>query len=362
MSKVVLAMSGGVDSSVAVELLRREGWEIVGVFMRHGIQLSEEVHRRKHGCCSEEDAADAQKVADRYGIPLHILDFHEEFTQIVEYFVDEYLHCRTPNPCIVCNAKLKFGKLFDFAKSIGAKKVATGHYARIRDGKIFRGVDATKDQSYVLHRIQPRYLNHLLFPVGEFHKTEIRQLAEEMGLHVAGKKDSQEICFVPNDDHAQFVRDYVFQKTGKYPSTTGHFVTTSGQDLGPHEGLERYTIGQRKGLRLAFREPHYVLRLDAETGEVLLGTHEELACQDLVATQANWLIPTPEKPFSCQIKIRYRTPAVQAEVTPLPGGCFQARLQSPLYGIAPGQAAVCYDGDHLLGGAWLCGKLPLPIV
>lgn len=353
MPKVVLAMSGGVDSSVAAELLHREGWEIVGVFMRHGIQLSEEVHRRKHGCCSEEDAADARKVANRYGIPLHVLDFHEEFTQIVEYFVEEYLHCRTPNPCIQCNARLKFGKLFDFAREIGAEKVATGHYARIVNGKIFRGVDAAKDQSYVLHRIQRQFLNHLLFPIGEFHKTEIRQLAEEMELHVAGKKDSQEICFVPNDDHAQFVRDYVFQKTGKYPSSAGRFVTTEGKDMGPHEGLERYTIGQRKGLRLAFREPHYVLRLDAETGDVLLGTHDALACQELTASQVNWLIPPPQEPFSCQVKIRYRTPAMQARVTPLEGERFQVSLESPLYGIAPGQAVVCYEGEQLLGGGWI---------
>lgn len=353
MSKVVLAMSGGVDSSVAAELLRREGWEIVGVFMRHGIRLSEEVHRRKHGCCSEEDAVDAQKVADRYGIPLHILDFHEEFTQIVEYFVDEYLHCRTPNPCVQCNAKLKFGKLFDFARDVGAEKVATGHYARIVDGKIFRGVDETKDQSYVLHRIESQYLNRLLFPVGEFQKTEIRQLAEEMGLHVAGKKDSQEICFVPNDDHAQFVRNYVFQKTGKSPSSAGHFVTTDGKDLGPHEGLERYTIGQRKGLRLAFREPHYVVRLNAETGEVLLGTHEKLACQEFTVSQVNWLIPPPQEAFFCQVKIRYRTPALEACVVPLGESRFLVRPVSPIYGIAPGQAAVCYDGDQLLGGGWI---------
>ncbi|MDO4573873.1 MAG: tRNA 2-thiouridine(34) synthase MnmA [Planctomycetia bacterium] len=352
MSKILLAMSGGVDSSVAAELLRREGHEIVGVFMKHGISLTEEVLRRKHGCCSEEDAADAQAVAKRLGIPLHLLDFREEFTQIVEYFVDEYTHCRTPNPCIVCNAKLKFGKLFELADDLGADRVATGHYARLEGGRILVGRDASKDQSYVLHRISRDKLSRLMFPVGGYRKEEIRAMASELGLPNAAKKDSQEVCFVPGDDHAAFVREYVFQKTGKYPESMGDFVTTTGENRGPHQGLERYTIGQRKGLGLSFREPHFVVRLEPDTRRVILGKHDELACETLEAADVNWQIDVPSEPFRCTVKIRYRTPALPAEVTPKEGG-FSVRFERPVFGIAPGQAAVCYDGEQVLGGGWI---------
>lgn len=365
--KIILAMSGGVDSSVCAHLLTQAGHEVTGVFMRHGIQLHTKDSegnslRRKHGCCSEEDAQDAQRVADRFGIPLHIMDFHEDFQQIVDYFVSEYSSCRTPNPCIVCNAKLKFGKIFDFADSLGADCVATGHYARIlptdqpdgtRQPLIWRGLDESKDQSYVLHRIPREKLSRLVFPLGAYKKDEIRQIAEEIGLHVAHKKDSQEICFVPDGDHASFVRDCIFQKTGAYPNTQGDFVTLDGKNLGPHEGLERYTIGQRKGLRLAFQEPHFVVRLEPETNRVILGLHEDLARTELTASDAVWQIPDPQEPFECEVKIRYRSPSVPARVTPLEDRKFRVTFHSPVYGLAPGQAAVCYSGEMMLGGGWI---------
>ncbi len=366
MTKIVLAMSGGVDSSVCAHLLTQAGYDVTGIFMRHGIQLNSVDEdgnplRRKHGCCSAEDAEDAQKVADSYGIPLHIMDFHNEFHQIVEYFVQEYSNCRTPNPCIVCNALLKFGKIFDFADSIGADFVATGHYARVvrdesdgrMDFQIWRGLDSTKDQSYVLHRIPRERLARLMFPLGNRQKCEIRQIAEDAGLHVAHKRDSQEICFVPDGNHARFVKDYLFKTTGKYPDTSGDFITTDGVNRGPHEGLERYTIGQRKGLRLAFPEPHFVVRLEPESGNVILGLHDELASLELTADQAVWQMEAPTKPFECEVKIRYRSPSVPATVTPLEENRFRIQFQTPVFGIAPGQAAVCYLGERMLGGGWI---------
>ena len=367
MAKIVLAMSGGVDSSVCAHILTQAGHEVTGVFMRHGIRSEtnggpENVPiRRKHGCCSEEDAADAQLVADRFGIPLHIMELHEEFQSIVSYFVREYSTCRTPNPCIVCNAELKFGKIFEYADSLGADFVATGHYARITKNespngpefRIVRGADPKKDQSYVLHRVPREKLPRLLFPLGDRTKEEIRMMAEEAELHVAHKRDSQEICFIPDGDHARFVKEYIFRETGAYPDTKGNFFTTDGKDLGPHEGLERYTIGQRKGLRLAFREPHFVVRLEPETNRVVLGLHEKLARTELNASEAVWHIPTPTDPFGCEVKIRYRSPSVPAQVIPANGGRFRIKFHEPVYGIAPGQAAVCYAGETLLGGGWI---------
>ena len=242
--KILLAMSGGVDSSVCAKLLLEEGHDVVGVFMKHGIQPPNHsgavvLPRRKHGCCSEEDAQDAARVAAQFGIPLHVVDFHDAFTELVTYFVEEYVRCRTPNPCVLCNAKLKFGRLFDMAETLGAECVATGHYARIVTGPdgqpwILRGRDDAKDQSYVLHRIPRERLARLRFPLGDFCKPEIRQLAIDAGLHVAEKRESQEICFVPEDDHAQFVREYLFRQTGEYPMTVGDFVTTRGENRGPH--------------------------------------------------------------------------------------------------------------------------------
>lgn len=367
MAKIVLAMSGGVDSSVCAHILTQAGHEVTGVFMQHGIQThtdgsAENVPiRRKHGCCSEEDAADARVVADRFGIPLHIMDLHEEFQKIVSYFIREYSTCRTPNPCIVCNADLKFGKIFDFADSIGADFVATGHYARMvkhetPDGPEFciaRGADPSKDQSYVLHRIPREKLPRLLFPLGDRTKEEIRTMAEDAGIHVAHKRDSQEICFIPDGDHAKFVKEQIFRETGAYPDTKGNFFTTDGKDLGPHEGMERYTVGQRKGLRLAFREPHFVVRLEPETNRVILGLHDELARTELHASESVWQIPTPTEAFECEVKIRYRSPSVPARVIPEKDGKFRIELHTPVFGIAPGQAAVCYAGETLLGGGWI---------
>jgi tRNA-specific 2-thiouridylase len=363
MARVVLAMSGGVDSSVAAWLLRQEGHDVVGLFMRHGRAADDSCPTAaapsggpKYGCCSAADAADARRVAATLGIPFYAVNFEAEFDRIVDYFVDEYLAGRTPNPCIVCNTWLKFGKLLEYADGVGAAFVATGHYARLvpaTEGEppaLLCGVDPTKDQSYVLFGVDRRLLVRLKLPVGAFRKAEIRRIAAGLGLPVAEKKDSQEICFVPDRDHAGLVRR---RRPGV--NTSGEIVTTDGTVIGRHGGIEQFTVGQRKGLRVALGQRRYVVRIERQSRRVVVGTAGELARDDLVAAGANWLVDTPGAAFACQVKIRYRSRAVGATVEPLAGDRFRVRFSEPFRGIAPGQAAVCYDGERVLGGGWIEG-------
>jgi len=363
MARVVLAMSGGVDSSVAAWLLGQEGHDVVGLFMRHNAAADDPCPtapapsgRPRHGCCSAADAADARRVAAALGIPFYALNFEAEFDRIIDYFVDEYLAGRTPNPCIVCNTWLKFGKLLEYADGVGAAFVATGHYARLvppaegHPPALLRSVDPTKDQSYVLFGVDRRVLARLKLPVGEYRKEEIRRIAAELGLPVAGKKDSQEICFVPDRDHAGLVR----RRRGGV-DTSGEIVATDGTVVGRHGGIEHFTVGQRRGLRVALGERRYVVRIERESRRVVVGRAEELARDDLTAAGANWLVDPPGAAFACRIKIRYRSPAVDATVEPLAGDRFRVRFAEPCRGIAPGQAAVCYDGDRVLGGGWIEG-------
>ena len=361
MSRVVLAMSGGVDSSVAAWLLREQGHEVVGLFMRHGVAAEapcaagpDRPAGRRQGCCTAADAADARRVAHMLEIPFYALNFEAEFGWIVDYFVDEYTAGRTPNPCIVCNTWLKFGKLFEYANGIGAEHVSTGHHARLvptgntQPPALCRGRDAGKDQSYVLFGIERRLLRRLIFPVGEYRKDEIREIAGRLGLRVAEKPDSQEICFVPHQDHARLVK----QLRG-HLDTSGEIVTTEGEVVGRHEGLERFTVGQRKGLGVAFGDRRYVVRREPDTRRVGVGPRGELARSELTAAGANWLVDEPAAPVACQVKIRYRSRPVDAVVRPLADGRFHVRFTEPRHGIAPGQAAVCYQGDRVLGGGWI---------
>jgi tRNA-specific 2-thiouridylase len=373
MSRVVLAMSGGVDSSVAAHLLTQAGHEVIGVFMRHGHQSpvacgepasaggrGEEsslpiLNRLDHkqGCCTAADAADARRVADRLGIPFYALNLDAEFGQIIDYFVDEYTAGRTPNPCVQCNNWIKFGKLFDYADSVGAEFVATGHYARLEPTfsgtpALLRGVDTAKDQSYVLFGIKKDYLSRMLLPVGEFEKPEIRRLAGELGLNVAEKKDSQEICFVTQGHYSEFVRAQ--RGAG---DTSGEFVTTDGTVVGTHEGIEGFTVGQRKGLGIALGEPKFVVRIEPLTKRVVLGDRDELARDSLTASGTNWLVPAEDIPRQCQVQIRYNTAPVAASVELLPGKNLAVKFTEPQYGVAPGQAVVCYDGTRTLGGGWI---------
>lgn len=371
MSLVVLAMSGGVDSSVAAWLLRRQGHDVIGLFMRHGAVVSGQgsgvcasepqtpAASHRQGCCSVADAGDARRVADQLELPFYALNFEDQFGQIIDYFVDEYTAGRTPNPCIMCNTWLKFGKLFAYADSVGAEFVATGHYARLvpqADGPpaLMRAGDAGKDQSYVLFGVQRGLLPRMLLPVGDYSKEAIRRMAATAGLRVAQKPDSQEICFVPDNDYARFVRQRrAAAGPGEPVDTAGEIVTTDGTVVGRHAGLESFTVGQRKGLALAFGQPRYVVRIDALRRQVVIGTRAELARTTLTARDVNWLIDEPREPLRCQVKIRYRSRLVPATVTPLAEGRLAVALDEPCEGVAPGQAAVCYDGDRVLGGGWI---------
>ena len=369
MSRVVLAMSGGVDSSVAAHLLQEQGHEVIGVFMRHGERSAATcttdaaasslpiIDRRadhKQGCCSTSDADDARRVADRLGIPFYALNFQEEFQQIIDYFIEEYTAARTPNPCVMCNNWLKFGKLFDYADSVGAEFVATGHYARLEpdaesgEHVLLRGADEGKDQSYVLFGIDRPLLERMLLPVGSYDKPTIRRLAGSLGLRVAEKRDSQEICFVTSGRHDQFIRE----RRGELVMS-GEIVTTEGRVVGQHNGIERFTIGQRKGLGVAMGEPYFVVRIDADERQVVIGRHEELARSELTARRTNWLADVPDEPFSCRVQIRYNSRAVDARCETLPDNRLRVLFDEPQFGVAPGQAVVCYAGVRVLGGGWI---------
>ncbi len=365
-------MSGGVDSSVAAHVLRAAGHEVIGVFMRHGTAAATSCATEKpqaasalpivapraghkQGCCTATDAQDARRVADQLDIPFYAIDFQEAFGRIIDYFIDEYSSARTPNPCVMCNNWIKFGRLFDYADSVGAEFVATGHYARLvpnvaADGQpgLARGADAGKDQSYVLFGIERKHLARMMLPIGDYQKDAIRRLAEQIGLRVADKRDSQEICFVPDGDHAAFIRS---QRGAS--ATAGEVVTTDGQVVGTHDGLERFTIGQRRGLGIALGEPRFVVRLESDTRRVVLGTKDELARRELTADRTNWLVPSNRIPDRCEIKIRYNAKPAAGTVSVLDGDRLSVAFDDPQHGIAPGQAVVCYDGELVLGGGWI---------
>lgn len=370
MSRIVLAMSGGVDSSAAAYLLREEGHEVIGVFMRHGEEAQEACRvdspgltlpifnpraDHKQGCCSASDAEDARRVADKLDIPFYALNLQAEFKQIIDYFVDEYTRGRTPNPCVQCNNWIKFGKLFDYADSVGAEFVATGHYARMIPGKtpgsppaLLRGIDDSKDQSYVLFGIKRHLLPRMLLPVGGFRKPQIRELAAKVGLRVADKKDSQEICFVTSGKHDEFVR-----QRQKGVSTAGDIVTTDGRVVGTHPGIERFTIGQRKGMKVAMGEPYFVVRIEPASRRVVIGRQDELAQSELTAERCNWLVDPPPGNFQCLAKIRYNSPPTPAMAEIMPENRLRVTFHEPRHGVAPGQAVVCYDGERVLGGGWI---------
>jgi tRNA-specific 2-thiouridylase len=343
-------MSGGVDSSVSAHLLKQQGHDVIGLFMRTGTHEAEHDSRRegKKGCCSAIDAGDARRVADRLDIPFYALDFENEFDRIIDYFADEYLTGRTPNPCVVCNSWLKFGRLWQYGKQFDADFIATGHYARAYQGELHRAIDPDKDQSYVLYGIKRDVVARLLFPLGDKHKSEVRAIAREIGLGVvADKPDSVEICFVPDNDHARLVRERRPQA-----ATAGVFVDPQGNVLGPHDGIERFTIGQRKGLGIATGERRFVLKIVPTTNEVVLGDRDALLARELVATGVNWLIDPPVEPLACEAKIRYRhTPAV-ATVQAL-GDSAVVKFIEPQSAITPGQAVVFYAGSRVLGGGWI---------
>jgi tRNA-specific 2-thiouridylase len=350
--RVVLAMSGGVDSSVAAVLLQRQGYDVVGLFMRTGVHGEPVAESRHRGCCSAVDAGDARRVADRLGIPFYALDFEREFNRIIDYFADEYLAGRTPNPCVVCNTWLKFGQLWEFARQLGASRIASGHYARIDDSsgapRLLRAVDPDKDQSYVLFGIRREILGRLLFPIGELPKPQVRAVAREAALGVAEKPDSVEICFVPDGDHAGLIR-----RRRPELETAGVIRDAGGAIVGEHAGYERFTIGQRKGLGVAVGSRRFVLDIIPETREVVIGEPEHLLAGGLIAARVNWLIDPPAAELSCTAKIRYRHPGAAARVMIEPDGGVRVVFAEPQSAITPGQAVVFYHGEQVLGGGWI---------
>jgi tRNA-specific 2-thiouridylase len=354
MARVVLAMSGGVDSSVAAHLLKKQGHDVIGLFMRTGTH-AESAERRAKTCCSVTDALDAQAVADHLDIPFFALDFSEDFSRIQDYFADEYLAGRTPNPCVMCNVWLKFGKLWAYGKQVGAEFVATGHYARIMNDPtgaacVARGIDRAKDQSYVLFGLRRALLPHVLFPVGEFPKAEIRAQAKALGLPVHDKPDSQEICFVPDDNYARVVRE-------RRPNaqTQGNLVHESGRVLGTHAGIETLTIGQRRGLGVAVGEPLYVLSIEPNSRDVRVGERASLQKLGLEATRMNWQVDDPATSFYCLAQIRAQHRAARARVEPLENQRARVWFDDPQTAVTPGQVVTLYDPDGLrvLGGGWI---------
>jgi tRNA-specific 2-thiouridylase len=345
---VLMAMSGGVDSSVAAARLVERGWEVKGVFMC----LSRgETHSR--GCCSPADAADARRVAQHLGIDLHVLPLADAFEPIIAQFAQEYLRGRTPNPCIHCNARIKFGRLVRLADQLGIQRVATGHYARVlqdAEGKawIHRGLSASKDQSYALFAVEPKALDRMLLPIGVWaDKKDLREEARQRGLIVHDKPDSQEICFAPEDDYLQ-----VLQARVPEALRPGEIVDAQGNVLGYHEGYARYTIGQRRGLGIAAAEPLYVTRIDPESRRVTIGPKDQVMGTQLLAQKANWHGPVPDR-FEATVQIRYNHSGAPARVTRTDSDAFRVEFDEAVHAITPGQAAVVYRGDRLLGGGWI---------
>lgn len=349
-ARVAVAMSGGVDSSVAAVLLMDQGHEVLGVTMRvcdHG----EHAARREDASCH---VADTEKVAKRLGIPLHVVDFRKEFRKLViDDFIEEYRRGRTPNPCVRCNRAVKFGLLLDAALKLGADFLATGHYARTENGAdgfrhLLKGADPNKDQSYFLFALSQEQLSRVLFPLGGLTKTEARAIAARKELPVAEKRESQEICFIPDDDYVRFLEEEASMDT-----LPGQIVDSLGTVLGRHRGTFRYTVGQRRGLGIAWKEPLYVLGVDAEQRRVVVGPREELLRDGLIASCVNWIMPAPTMEFSASCKIRYRHQPVACRVRPLPGDRVEVRFQEREKAVTPGQAVVFYEGDRVLGGGWI---------
>ena len=354
--RVVVAMSGGVDSSLAAALLREQGYEVVGITMHlwDFDQVGGNIHSDS-SCCSTEGADDARAVCDKLGVPHYVVDFRDAFeANVVRSFVQEYLGGRTPNPCVLCNAHVKWGALLRKTQALGADYLATGHYARVRFdpdvGRVVlrKGLDEGKDQSYALWQLDQPKLRRTIFPLGELRKSDARRRARSLGLKVSDKAESQEICFLPDNDYERFLRERVGSATAL---SRGPIFDRSGRTLGQHRGVALYTVGQRKGLGIAAGKPLYVTRLDAERNALWVGDLEALKSDTLIAAQPNWIaIERLEHELRVHAKIRYLHSAAPVTIRPKGTSHVLVRFQDPQYAIAPGQSVVFYDGDRVVGG------------
>lgn len=349
--RVLIGMSGGVDSSVAAYLLKQQGYEVVGVTMK--VWPQDCLSRAEDKCCGPQAIADARSVAHSLGIPHYVVDEANQFEkQVIDYFTAEYQAGRTPNPCVMCNEKVKFGNLWDKAKAIGAEYIATGHYAIIEhhgDRAVLRkGRDARKDQSYFLFSLKQPQLLHALCPLGGMEKPEIRAIARQLGLKTADKVDSQEICFVPGNDYKAFLKSHL----GEKEFHPGGIYDKTGRRLAEHDGIEMFTIGQRKGLPGGSAQPRYVIDIDPVTHRVIVGDAADLIVEEFEMTHTTWHGQSAE-PFPVNVKIRYGHAGADATVYPGAGDTARVRFTVPQRAVTPGQAAVCYRGDEVLGGGWI---------
>lgn len=356
MSKVVVGMSGGVDSSVAAYLLKERGYDVIGVTMQIWQDEEQAAQEENGGCCGLSAVDDARRVAAALEIPYYVMNFKKEFKEnVIDYFVEEYQNGRTPNPCIACNRYVKWESLLQRSLSIGAEYIATGHYARVvqlENGRytLRRSATLAKDQTYALYNLTQEQLKRTLMPVGKYTKDEVRAIAEKINLRIANKPDSQDICFVPDGDYASFIRSF----TGRdYPR--GEFVDKSGNVLGEHRGLICYTVGQRKGLGIALGEPRYVTALMPKENRVVLGSNEDLMSRELDAKNFNFIaFDTPPAEFRASARVRYRQAEQPATVRVTGEDTVHITFDEPQRAITKGQAVVVYDGDVVIGGGEIC--------
>ena len=347
--KVVVAMSGGVDSSVAAALLKQQGYDVIGMMLRLWSEPGKEESNR---CCTPDAMAQARRVAGILDIPFYVIDAKDVFKEtVVQYFLDGYARGETPNPCLMCNRQIRWTFLLNHALALGAEFMATGHYVRIQNSEfgilnLLRAIDHSKDQSYVLHVLKQDQLAHALFPVGDFPKPEIRRLAADFGLPTASRADSQDLCFLAGDDYRNFLQRHTPEIL-----EPGDIVATDGKVLGQHSGLANYTIGQRKGLNIASPVPLYVITKRATSNTLIVGTLDELGFTELTARDVNWISgEAPREPFRALVKIRYSAKEIEAWVSPLEGNHASVKFDAPVRDVTAGQAAVFYHGELMLGG------------
>ena len=354
--KVVIGMSGGVDSSVAAYLLKEQGYDVIGVTMQIW-QEDKDYTEREGGCCSLSAVDDARRVANKIGIPFYVMNFRDSFKEkVIDYFVQEYIDGKTPNPCIACNKHLKFDELLRKAQGIGADYVATGHYAKIEQDEngrylLIRSDDDRKDQTYALYNFTQEQLAHTLMPCGEYTKDRIREIAKEIGLSVYNKKDSEEICFIPDNNHGRYISE-----ARPLEVVPGNFVDKNGNVLGQHKGIVYYTIGQRKGLGIALGRPVFVTDINPRTNEVVLGPEEDIFKTDLVAKDVNFIpFDKLEEPITVEAKVRYSGKPAEAVISPLRDGKVKVSSKEKQRAITKGQSVVFYQGNKVVGGGIIAG-------